>query len=180
MAADIPSIAVLPLENFSRNPEQEYFADGMADQLITNLAQTGALRVISRTSAMHYKGTKKSLFDIARELQVDKVVEGAATLTGSRVRITVQLIDARNDRHLWAESYERDLRDVVSLQNELALAIAAQIRQELAVRTAPVSRLRSDTTAAYFPIRPASTRYNDRRSCSCFGLRTPSQLERLL
>src|SRR6266853_3788332 len=127
----IQSLVVLPLENLSNDPEQEYFADGMTDQLITNLAQISALKVISRTSAMRYKGTKKSLPEIARELHVDAVVEGAVMWMGGRVRISAQLIEAPTDHHLWAASYERDLRDVLSMQEEVTRAIASEIRVKL-------------------------------------------------
>jgi TolB-like protein/Tfp pilus assembly protein PilF len=122
---------VLPLENLSRNPEQEYFVDGMTDELTTDLSKIGALRVISRTSAMHYKGTNKTLPEIARELHVDGVIEGSVMRSGNRVRITAQLIQARSDQHLWAETYERDLDDVLRLQSEVAQTIAQQVRVEL-------------------------------------------------
>ena len=105
----IHSIAVLPLENLSGDPGQEFFADGMTDALITDLAQVGSLRVISRTSVMQYKGARKLLPQIAAELKVDAVVEGTVTRSENRVRITAQLIEARTDRHLWAASYEREL-----------------------------------------------------------------------
>src|SRR5215831_1847625 len=122
------SLAVLPLTNFSRDPEQEYFADGMTEELITNLAQIGSLRVISRTSVMGYKGTKKSLPEIGRELKVDGVLEGSVERAGNRVRITAQLIEAATDRHLWAKSYEGDLSDVLALQSEVAQAVAHEVR----------------------------------------------------
>lgn len=127
----IHSLAVLPLENLSGDPAQDYFADGMTDALITDLSKIGALRVISRTSAMHYKGTKKSLPEIARELDVDGVVEGSVTRSGHRLRITAQLLYARRDQHLWAETYERDLSDVLRLQGEMAKTIAQQVRLRL-------------------------------------------------
>ena len=127
----IQSIAVLPLENLSKDPEQEYFADGMTDELITNLAQISALRVISRTSAMQYKGTKKSLSEIARELRVDAVVEGTVMHSGDRVRITAQLIEASTDHHLWAASYDRDLQNVLSMQEEVTRAIVSEVRVKL-------------------------------------------------
>src|SRR5712664_1010466 len=130
----IQSLVVLPLENLSKDPEEEYFADGMTDQLITNLAQISALKVISRTSAMRYKGTKKSLPEIARELHVDAVVEGAVMWVGGRVRISAQLIEAPTDYHLWAASYERDLRDVLSMQEEVTRAIASEIRVNLSAQ----------------------------------------------
>jgi serine/threonine-protein kinase len=130
-AARIESLAVLPLENLSRDPEQEYFTEGMTDTLITDLAQIKALRVISRTSVMRYKQTKESLPDIARALHVDAVVEGSVTRSGDRVRITAQLIEAATDRHLWAKSYDGDLRDVLALQSEVAQAIAREIEVKL-------------------------------------------------
>src|SRR6185437_8764754 len=108
-AHQIKSLAVLPLHNLSRDPEQEYFSDGMTDELITELAKVSTLTVISHTSVERYKETKRTLGDIAHELGVDAVVEGTIMRSGDRVRITAQLIDARSDKHLWAESYERDL-----------------------------------------------------------------------
>ena len=132
-ASQMRSLAVLPLENLSRDPEQEYFAEGLTEALITTLAKIGELRVISRTSAMQYKGVHKSLREIARELDVDAIVEGTVLRVGRRVRITAQLIDAPKETHLWAESYERDLRDVLTLQSEVAKAIAREVR----VKTAP-------------------------------------------
>ena len=130
-ATRIQSIAVLPLENLSGDPSQEYFADGMTEALITDLGKIGELRVISRTSAMHYKGTRKTLPEIARELDVDAVIEGAVLRSGDRVRITAQLVQAASERHLWAESYERDLRDVLALQDEVARSIANEIKIKL-------------------------------------------------
>jgi serine/threonine protein kinase/TolB-like protein/Flp pilus assembly protein TadD len=127
----IDSIAVLPLANFSGDPEQEYFADGMTEAVITELGKIGALRVISRTSVMQYKGARTPLPEIARALKVDAVVEGSVLRFGDRVRITAQLIEAATDRHLWSESYERDLRDVLTLQREVARAIANQIQIKL-------------------------------------------------
>jgi TolB-like protein/DNA-binding winged helix-turn-helix (wHTH) protein/Tfp pilus assembly protein PilF len=127
----IESLAVLPLHNLSHDPEQEYFSDGMTDQLITDLAEFGGLRVISHTSVERYKGTKRPLPEIARELDVDAVVEGTVTRSGDRVRITAQLIDARTDAHLWAETYQRDLRDVLALQDELSRDIAEEVRLKL-------------------------------------------------
>jgi TolB-like protein/Flp pilus assembly protein TadD len=130
-AAPIRSLAVLPLQNLSGDKDQEYFADGMTDELITDLAQMSELRVISRTSVMHYKGTAKTLPQIGRELGADAVVEGSVFRAGGRVRITAQLIDARTDRHLWAHEYERDLQDVLQLQDEVARDIVDEIRIEL-------------------------------------------------
>ena len=122
---------MLPLDNFSGDPAQEYFVDGMTDELITDLAKIGALRVISRTSVMRYKGTKKGLPEIARELNVDGIIEGSVTRSGQRVRITAQLLYGPTDKHIWAETYERDLGDVLSLQSEVAQAIAQQVRAQV-------------------------------------------------
>jgi TolB-like protein/DNA-binding winged helix-turn-helix (wHTH) protein/Flp pilus assembly protein TadD len=127
----IRSIAVLPLENLSGDASQSYFADGMTDELITDLAQISALRVISRTSVMVYKGARKPLPQIARELNVDAVVEGTVLRSGDQVRITAQLIEAATDKHLWSQSYEGELRDTLALQNRVASAIADQIRINL-------------------------------------------------
>jgi TolB-like protein/Tfp pilus assembly protein PilF len=125
------SLAVLPLENLSRDPEQEYFADGLTEALITTLAKIGDLRVVSRTSSMLYKGARKPLREIARELEVDTIVEGSVLRGGDRLRITAQLIDPVQETHLWAESYDRHLRDVLDLQAEVARAIAHEIRIKL-------------------------------------------------
>ena len=127
----IHSLAVLPLENLSGDKEQEYFAEGMTDALITNLAQVDSLRVISRTSAMQFKGSKETLPQIGRDLKVDAVVEGTVVRGEKRVRITAQLIQASSDQHLWARSYERDLKDVLVLQDEIAEDIAEQVRVKL-------------------------------------------------
>ncbi len=127
----IRSLAVLPLENLSGDAQQDYFADGMTDQLITDLAQIRALRVISRTSVMAYKGERKALPQIARELNVDAVVEGTVLRSGDRVRITAQLIQAPADKNLWAETYEGNVRDTLVVQTKVAQAIAEQIRIEL-------------------------------------------------
>ncbi len=124
----IRSLAVLPLENLSGDPSQEYFADGMTEELTTSLAKIKSLRVISRTSAMQYKKTRKPLAEIARALSVDAVVEGSVARSGDKVRITAQLIEARTDQHVWAEEYNRDLRDVVTMQGEVARDIAQKIR----------------------------------------------------
>ena len=127
----IRSVAVLPLQNLSGAPEQEYFADGLTESLITALAKIGGLRVISRTSIMQYKHAPKTLPQIARELSVDAIVEGSVRRDGDRVRITAELIEARTDQHLWTESYDRDLRDILSLQSQVAAAIAREIRAKL-------------------------------------------------
>ena len=127
----IRGIAVLPFRNISQDPTQEYFADGMTEAVISDLARIKALRVISRTSAMHYKGTALSLPEIARELNVDAILEGSAHLVGGRVRLNVQLIAARTDETLWADRYDRQLEDVLGLQSELAEKVAREIAVQL-------------------------------------------------
>jgi TolB-like protein/DNA-binding winged helix-turn-helix (wHTH) protein len=124
----IHSLAVLPLENLSGDLEQEYFADGMTAELITELAKISSIRVISRTSVMQYKRVRKPLAQVARELDVDAVVQGEVLRSHNRVRITAQLIDTAKDRHIWAETYDQDLRDMVSLQGDVARSIANAIR----------------------------------------------------
>jgi len=136
-SSPVRSLAVLPLENLSSD-SQDYFADGMTDELITDLAQISALRVISRTSVMPYKGVRKPLPQIARELNVDAVVEGTVLRSGKQVRITAQLIQAPADQHLWAQSYEGDVRDTLALQKKVARAIADQIRINLTPQEAAV------------------------------------------
>jgi eukaryotic-like serine/threonine-protein kinase len=129
--ANPQSIAVLPLENLSGDPGQEFFSDGMTEELISELAHVSALHVISRTSVMRYKGARKGLPEIARELNVDAIVEGSVTKIGGKVRITAQLIRARDERHMWSQKYERDLTDVLTLQGEVARALASEIRVSL-------------------------------------------------
>lgn len=124
----IQSLAVLPLEDLSGQTGEDYFADSMTEAVITSLAKIKALRVISRTSAMQYKGARKSLRQIARELNVDAVLEGSVLRSGERIRINAQLIHASTDHHLWAESYERDYRDILALQSEIAREVASQIQ----------------------------------------------------
>ncbi len=131
-AFTIRSLAVLPLENLSGDPAQDYFADGMTDELITMLAKNASLRVVSRTSVMQYKGVHRPLRDIARELGVDGVVEGSVVQTGNKVRVTAQLIHAASDTHLWAESYDRDVKDVIGLQREVAQSIALRVSASFA------------------------------------------------
>jgi TolB-like protein len=126
----IESLAVLPLENLSRDPAREYFSDGMTDALITQLSKAGTLRVISRTSSIGYKGTTKSRPQIARELNVDGVIACSVLRSGNRVRIAVELI-RRTDQHLWAETYDRDLDDILRLQSEVAEAVVQQVRTQL-------------------------------------------------
>jgi TolB-like protein/DNA-binding winged helix-turn-helix (wHTH) protein/Flp pilus assembly protein TadD len=127
----IRSLAVLPLENLSGDAGQEYFVDGMTDELITRLGQISALRVISRTSTMTYKGTRKPMPQIASELNVDAVVEGSVLRSGERVRITAQLIQLPADKHIWSESYEGEVGDALTLQNRVARTIAEQVRATL-------------------------------------------------
>jgi len=123
----VRSIVVLPFQNLSGDASQDYLVDGVTDALIGDLAQIGALRVISRTSAMHYKGTNKSLPEIAKELNVDAVVEGTVQRSGERVHVRAQLIHAASDSHLWAADYDRDSRDILDLQSEVARAIASEV-----------------------------------------------------
>ncbi len=133
-AGSIRSIAVLPLANLSGDPQQEYLADGLTDELITNLAKVSGLRVISRTSVMRYKGATVALPRIGRELNVDAVVEGSVAREGDRMKITAQLVDVSTDRHLWADNYESELHDVLQLQDDLAQVIATQVEAKLASR----------------------------------------------
>jgi len=144
--AQITSLVVLPFENLSADKDQAYFADGMTDELIAHLAKIRSLRIISRTSSMEYKGTHKTLSQIARDLNVDAVVEGTVLRSGDRVRITAELVQAATDRHLWAESYESQLGDILTLQSHVASAIVNEIRIKLTpedqmrlVSTHPVS-----------------------------------------
>jgi TolB-like protein/DNA-binding winged helix-turn-helix (wHTH) protein len=143
----IHSLAVLPLDNLSGDQEQEYFADGMTDELITELGKIGALRVISRTSVMQYKSTRKPLSDIARKLNVDSVLEGTVLRSGNRVRITAQLIRTATEKHLWAESYEGDLTDILTLQRNVARDVA----HEITIKLTPQEQL---TLAAAQPVNP--------------------------
>jgi TolB-like protein len=136
--AEIKSVAVLPLQNLSGDPAQEYFADGMTEALISSLAQIRALRVISRTSVMSFKGVQKPLPEIARELKVDAVIEGSVQRENGRLKIMIQLIHGPTDAHLWARDYERELTDVLKLQGEVARAIAQEIR----IQVTPEERAR--------------------------------------
>jgi TolB-like protein/Tfp pilus assembly protein PilF len=132
--ATIQAVAILPLANLSGDPDQEYFVDGITEALITELARIRSLTVISRTSVMRYKRDTKPLPDIARELNVEGIVQGAVVRSGGRVRVTAQLVDARSDRHLWAETYERELHDVLALQGEVARAIADAVQVALTLQ----------------------------------------------
>ena len=130
-SGSVRTLAVLPLRNLSGDPAQDYFADGVTEALTTDLARMEKLQVISLTSAMQYKAAKKPLPTIARELQADVIVEGSVERSGNQVRITAQLIRAATDKHLWAETYERDSRDILALQDDVASAIAQQIETRL-------------------------------------------------
>jgi TolB-like protein/tetratricopeptide (TPR) repeat protein len=142
----IRSLAVLPLENFSGNPDQDYLSDGMTEALISRLSTIHALRVISRTSAMHFKGTRKSLPAIGKELNVDAVVEGSVLRSGDKIRITVQLIRADTDEHLWSGTYDRELQDVLTLQNDVTYGIARHV--EVAINGAPAGSIAPPRTVA--------------------------------
>jgi TolB-like protein/Tfp pilus assembly protein PilF len=148
------SLAVLPFENLSGDPAQDYFADGTTDALITELGKISALRVISRQSTMQYKGTKKTVPQIARELMVDALVEGSVLRVEDRVRVSVQLIEATPERHLWANSYDRQVRDVLALHGEMARTVAKEIKVILTpqeeTRLAGVRALNPAANEAYF------------------------------
>jgi TolB-like protein/DNA-binding winged helix-turn-helix (wHTH) protein len=146
VAPPIRSLAVLPLQNLSTDPNQEYFADGMTEELITDLSQISALRVVSHQSVLRYKRSDKPLPEIARELSVDALVEGSVQRTGDRVRITAQLIYAPQDKNFWAKDYERDFRDSLALQGTVATAIAEEIR----------SKVTSVELASFKPVQPAN------------------------
>ncbi len=147
------TLAVLPLANLSGSPDEEYFADGMTDALITSLAKVRAWRVVSRTSIMRFKGTSRSLPAIAAELGVDAIIEGSVIRDGDRIRITAQLIDAERDQHLWAESYDRDFQDVFILQSEIAKTIAKEVQivvtPEESSRLARAAEVSTDGYDAY-------------------------------
>jgi TolB-like protein/DNA-binding winged helix-turn-helix (wHTH) protein/Tfp pilus assembly protein PilF len=152
-APHVDSLAVLPLVNLSGDPAQEFFADGITEALTADLAQIGALRVISRATVMQYKGTKKPLPEIAQQLKTDVIVLGSVFRSGRRVRVTAELVLASTDRHIWAETYERDLGDILDLQNEVARAIADEIQAKLTpheqVRLARRRMVNADAYEAY-------------------------------
>jgi TolB-like protein/Flp pilus assembly protein TadD len=147
IGSPIGSLAVLPLVNLSGDAEQDYFADGITEALIANLGKIRAVKVISRTSVMQYKATKKSLPDIAQELKVDAVVEGSVLRSGDRVRVTAQLIRAATDEHLWAETYDRSLKDILALQREIARTIAGEVR----IKVTPQEEARLTTVRSVDP-----------------------------
>jgi TolB-like protein/DNA-binding winged helix-turn-helix (wHTH) protein/Flp pilus assembly protein TadD len=149
VAAAPRSIAVLPLQNLSGDPSQEYFADAMTEELITELSRSSGLRVISHTSVREYKDTKKHLPQISRELKADDIVEGSVLREGDQLRVTVQLLDAPNDRHIWSEDYQRPSHNILNLQREVAEGIAQQIRVKLSPEQTRVSTARTVDPAAY-------------------------------
>ena len=169
----VTSIMVLPLENLSGDPEQEYFADGITDALIGDLAKIGGLHVISRTSSMHYKGTKKSLPEIAREINVDAVVEGTVQRSGDRVVIRAQLIHAATDRHLWVRDYERAMRDVLDLQSEIAQAIAREVQ----IKMTPAEQARFTSR---HPVRPKAFDQYLQGRFLYWNRRTPENLNKAI
>ena len=169
----VTSIMVLPLENLSGDPEQEYFADGITDALIGDLAKVGGLHVISRTSSMHYKGTKKSLPEIAREINVDAVVEGTVQRSGDRVVIRAQLIHAATDRHLWVRDYERGMRDVLDLQSEIAQAIAREVQ----IKMTPAEQARFSSR---HPVRPKAFDQYLQGRFLYWNRRTPDNLNKAM
>ena len=136
-SAAIQSVAVLPLKNLSGDPSQEYFSDSMTDELITQLAKISSLNVPSAGSVVRYKNTSASASEISRDLKVDAFLEGSVVRTGDKIRVTAQLIDARTDRHIWAEDYQGDLRDVLVLQNDIATAIAHSVKAKVAPADSP-------------------------------------------
>ena len=143
-------VAVLPLQNMSPDPNDEYFADGMTEEMISTLSNISNLTVISRTSAMQYKGVRKNLADIGRELRAGTLLEGSVRKAGNRVRITVQLLDAMEDRHLWAQSYDRELEDVFAVQSEIARSVAEALRVKLLGNEASqIQKKPTDSTDAY-------------------------------
>jgi TolB-like protein/DNA-binding winged helix-turn-helix (wHTH) protein/Tfp pilus assembly protein PilF len=163
----IDSVAVLPLRNLSNDSEQEYFSEGMTDELIMDLARVAGLRVISHTSVERYRDAKRPLPDIARELGVAAVVEGTVMRSGDRVRITAQLIDARSDQHIWADSYERDFRDVLVLQDELSRKIASEIGSTLSGNEKVSGAKRVVDPAAYEAYLKATFSF-DHMTCKSF------------
>jgi TolB-like protein len=172
--AKAQSLAVLPFDNLMDDSEQDYFVEGIHDALITGLSKLGSLRVISRTSVMRYKNTGKSLPEIARELDVDALIEGSVLRLGDEVRITAQLVDGTSDEHLWADSYDRDVRNVFSLLNEVAGAIAEEVQatltpeqEERLARARPVDPNKKNGSPAHAPLIPMHTKHcSGARSCS--------------
>jgi TolB-like protein/DNA-binding winged helix-turn-helix (wHTH) protein len=170
LSLQINSLAVLPLQNLSNDPDQEYFADGLTDALITDLGKVSGLRVISRTSAMSYKKTSKPLPQIARELNVDAFVEGTVLRSGNQIRVTVQLVRASPEEHLWSERYERDVADVISLEKQLAVAIAHEITGHLSTaEETALSTNRTTNPKAYDAYLRGRYLWNDRTQQAASG-----------
>ena len=167
----IRSLAVLPLENLSRDPEQEYFAEGLTEALINTLVKIGELQVVSRTSVMQYKGVHRPLREIAQELHVEGIIEGTVLKAGERVRISIQLVDARADIHLWAEHYDRDLRDILALHSEVAQSVAREIQ----VKLTPVDEAR---IAKGYPVNPEA--YDAYLKGRYYWNRRPAELGRAI
>jgi TolB-like protein/Flp pilus assembly protein TadD len=167
----IRSLAVLPLENLSRDPEQEYFAEGLTEALINTLVKIGELQVVSRTSVMQYKGVHRPLREIAQELHVEGIIEGTVLKAGERVRISIQLVDARSDIHLWAEHYDRDLRDILALHSEVAQSVAREIQ----VKLTPVDEAR---IAKGHPVNPEA--YDAYLKGRFYWNRRPAELGRAI
>jgi eukaryotic-like serine/threonine-protein kinase len=161
-ARQTKSLAVLPFKNLTGDSSQEYFVDGMTEALIANLTKLASVRVISSTSTMHYKGNNKALPEIAHELNVATVLEGSVLRSGNRVRVSAQLVDSTTDQNLWAQEYERDIRDVLQLQHELASAVAQEVSDKLAaqeqVRLAPGRKVKPEVYDAYLKGRYFSNR----------------------
>jgi TolB-like protein len=148
LAAPEKSIAVLPFQNLSRDPDNAYFADGIQDEILTRLSKIADLKVISRTSTQHYKSAPENLPEIASQLGVAHILEGSVQKSGDAVRINVQLIKAANDSHLWADTFDRKLTDIFSVESEVAKAIAEQLRAKLTgVRKSKSSPLSPPTTS---------------------------------
>jgi TolB-like protein len=149
-----PSIAVLPFVNISADPEQEFFCDGMVEELINALAQIKDLRVIARTSAFAYKGRNANVCDIGQELDVGNILEGSVRKAGNRLRITAQLVDTRHGYHLWSERYDQDMDDIFAIQDQITLAIVKRLKLRLLDEVADVAdaaRVVSDATVAALP-----------------------------
>jgi len=134
VAGDKHRLVVLPLVNISPDPGDEYFADGMTEELISALSNVSGLNVIARTSAMKYRGATKSVAEIGRELDIKTLLEGSVRKAGNKVRITVQLIDARSEEHLWAQAYDRDLEDIFAIQSDIAQRVARALRVQIVRR----------------------------------------------
>jgi TolB-like protein len=167
---DLPTIAVLPLQNFSEDPRQDYLADGMTETLIANLAQVEGLRVVSRTSSMLYKTDPKPVPQVAQELGVELVIEGSVVRTRERIRVTAQLIDAARDEHIWARTYDRRSRDVLSLQSEVAAAIVGEVSGLAIALHARLQPTNAVSPAAYDQSLHGQHAWNDRIARRFAGL----------